>query len=86
VNYDDIEETDELLLNEAYKKRLRPALESLNAVEKDLVMHVYSRHYSIKSYSMLKGIPYSTAVRRKNSILRKLKKALMFQPDCRFKN
>lgn len=74
--YSETEDIDELLSNEFYIKKLDKALKLLSFSDRELVDYVYYRNHTLKSYSLFKDIPYSTAVQRKNSILQKLKKAL----------
>jgi RNA polymerase sigma factor (sigma-70 family) len=81
--YDD--EADTLILSELYGSKLKAALESLELQERDLLTFVYFKKYSLKRYSELKGIPYSTLLSRKNRILRKLRKNLNIPPKDKFK-
>jgi RNA polymerase sigma factor (sigma-70 family) len=79
------DEADTLILSELYGSKLKAALESLELQERDLVTCIYFKKYSLKRYSELNGIPYSTLVNRKSRILKKLRKTLNMPSDYEFK-
>lgn len=74
--YLDLKPIDDIIDNKAYKAKLNAAIKSLEYSERELISYVYFKGFSLKKYSQLKGITYSTAVRKKPAVLNKLKIAL----------
>ncbi len=68
------EDPDSIFLSKLNRSNLKFAVETLNIKEQELVNYVFFQKYSLKKYSVLKNIPYATAVSLKNEILYKLKK------------
>lgn len=76
TTYSDLEDFDNIILNKLHKNRLAAALKTLDPTEKELITYVYYKNNSLKKYSVLKDIPYTVALSRRNKILCKLKKEL----------
>ncbi|MFL0248104.1 sigma-70 family RNA polymerase sigma factor [Candidatus Clostridium stratigraminis] len=64
---------EEELIKHEKSKELRQALARLSEEELELVIMVYYNKVSIKTYADKKGLVYTTAINRKNKILKKLK-------------
>ncbi|OPJ64890.1 sigma-70 family RNA polymerase sigma factor [Clostridium oryzae] len=80
------ENIEDIILMSEFREKLSEALKLLSDEEKELVTYVFFHRYSIKKYSEFKGISYSRAVRRKNSVLAKLKLILNVHDDFTYKN
>ena len=74
--YSNLDEIDDVIVRNADKAKLRIAIGKLNPAEKELVSHVYFKGSSLRKYSELKGLTYSSALRIRNEILKKLHKEL----------
>ena len=61
---------------EFYKSKLNVAMKKLNNNDRELIDFIYFKNNTFKSYSKIKGIPYSTVIMRKNIILNELKEML----------
>ena len=79
-----IDDLDDLLFTGINKAKLHSLVGNLTLLERELINYIYFKGCSLKKYSELKGIPYTTAVSRKTSILKKLKKD--FQTPVKSKN
>lgn len=62
---------DELFLK-FYKKTILEAVDSLEPLEKELLVFIFLKHNTIIEYSRYKKIAYSTAVNRKTRLCRKM--------------
>jgi RNA polymerase sigma factor (sigma-70 family) len=76
ILYSNIEDMDDLILSKTNKAKLKPALENLNPSDQELINFIYLKGHSLKKYAEFKNLPYTTAFNRKNSALKKLKRAL----------
>jgi RNA polymerase sigma factor (sigma-70 family) len=65
-------ELDALLLEECTYEELRLALGKLNEDEKDLIDFIFFKNNTIRTYSYIKNLCYSTACQRRDVILKKL--------------
>jgi RNA polymerase sigma factor (sigma-70 family) len=74
--YLDLGHIDDIIVNQANKVKLNNALKNLEYSDRELISYVYFKGFSLKKYSELKGITYSTAVRKKAAVLNKLKMSL----------
>lgn len=72
--FTEVNEIDNILLCGFNKTSLQAVIKKLNPSEQELINYIYFKGYSLKKYSETKGIPYTTAVSRKTSVLKKLKK------------
>lgn len=67
---------DDIIDYKTYKAKLNAAIKKLEFSDKELISYVYFKGFSLKKYSELKGISYSSAVRKKAAVLNKLKMAI----------
>lgn len=64
---------DEMLCTKSDYELLRSAFDKLTPEEKELILFVYFKNNSLQTYAYWKNLCYSTANKRKKSILKKLK-------------
>jgi len=67
---------DEILCDKADYESLREVFSSLSNEEKELIIFVYFKNNSLKTYAYWKNMCYSTANRKKKLILNKMKQHL----------
>jgi len=77
ILFSDPGEIDEMLLEEAYKEKLKEALKALDISELELITYVYYKKYSLKKYAEVKGVKYSAAYTKKKKVLDKLGTSLL---------
>lgn len=65
---------EESICNKAAVSDLRQAIEELNEEDKELIKFVFLKAHTVKEYSVMKGLNYSTAILRKNNALDRLLK------------
>ncbi|NFS28121.1 sigma-70 family RNA polymerase sigma factor [Clostridium botulinum] len=68
------ENFEEVLCNECDLKMLKVAIKNLTKEEQELVDFIFFKNNTVKLYSVLKGICYSTAIKRKMGIIKKIQK------------
>ena len=84
--YSEAIDMDDIMFDKFYKKKLDKAVKNLSLNDRELIDYVYYKNHTLKSYSQLKGIPYSTVVQRKNDILKSLKRTLNHTEPKNYKN
>ena len=67
---------DDLLCNKADSELLIQAFDNLTKEEKELIIFVYFKNNPLKTYAYWKNMCYSTATRKKKTILNKMKQHL----------
>ena len=67
---------DDLLCNKADSELLIQAFDNLTKEEKELIIFVYFKNNPLKTYAYWKNMRYSTATRKKKTILNKMKQHL----------
>lgn len=63
---------EELICNKDNADAIRHAVENLDEEDKELIEYVFFKGHTVKEYSIMKRLNYSTAVLRKNGALDKL--------------
>lgn len=67
---------EDLLCNKADSELLIQAFDNLTKEEKELIIFVYFKNNPLKTYAYWKNMRYSTATRKKKTILNKMKQHL----------
>lgn len=67
---------DDVLCNKADSELLIQAFDNLTKEEKELIIFVYFKNNPLKTYAYWKNMCYSTATRKKKTILNKMKQHL----------
>lgn len=67
---------DDVLCNKADSELLIQAFDNLTKEEKELIIFVYFKNNPLKTYAYWKNMRYSTATRKKKTILNKMKQHL----------
>lgn len=82
--------SDEVVLedvyNDSYEIWLKAAIKNLNDNDRELIDFVYYKNATLKRYAEMKGIPYSTAVVKRNRILKELRKSIGADENNSFLN
>lgn len=68
---------DEMLCDKADYELLKEALSNLTEEEKELIIFLYYKNKSLRTYAYWKNMCYSTACLKKKTILNKLKKCMI---------
>ncbi|MGG7179411.1 sigma-70 family RNA polymerase sigma factor [Clostridium paraputrificum] len=76
LNLSDKSYIDDRICSACESEELNKAINSLNSDEKEFLHFITLQNKSIREYSNLKDIPYSTAVYRKGTLMRKLSRSL----------
>ena len=74
VSQTNIEE--EFLMNESLRY-VKALLKNLSYEERELIEFIYIKNNSLKDFSRIKGISYTSCAKRKERILKKLRKMLL---------
>lgn len=69
-----IDALDDMICNKAASKILENAINNLSQDERELILFVYFKNSSLRTYAYWKNMCYSTASKKKKTILNKLKK------------
>ncbi|WP_160683862.1 sigma-70 family RNA polymerase sigma factor [Clostridium sp. C2-6-12] len=64
---------DDMLWNKTASQLLKTAMDSLSQEERELIIFVYFNNSSLRTYAYWKNMCYSTASKKKQTILNKLK-------------
>ncbi len=67
---------DDMLCNKTALELLGNAINSLSQEERELILFVYFKNSSLRTYAYWKNMCYSTASKKKQTILNKLKKRI----------
>lgn len=67
---------DDMICNKTALELLENAINSLSKDERELIIFVYFRNSSLRTYAYWKNMCYSTASKKKHTILNKLKKRI----------
>ena len=67
---------DDMICNKTALELLGNAINSLSQEERELILFVYFRNSSLRTYAYWKNMCYSTASKKKQTILNKLKKRI----------
>jgi len=65
---------DDMLCNKAASELLKKAINNLSEDEKELIVFIYFKNSSLRTYAYWKNMCYSTAGKKKKTIFDKLKK------------
>lgn len=68
-----IDALDDMICNKTASKLLENAINNLSQEEKELIIFVYFKNSSLRTYAYWKNMCYSTASKKKQTILNKLK-------------
>lgn len=69
---------DDMLCNKTASELLKNAINSLSQEERELILFIYFKNSSLRTYAYWKNMCYSTAGKKKKTILNKLKNYM----DC----
>jgi RNA polymerase sigma factor (sigma-70 family) len=72
--YAEPDKLDDILIGGINKSKLQAGIKNLTLSDREFINYIYFKGFSLRRYSELKGVPYTTVVSRKTSILNKLKK------------
>lgn len=67
---------DDMLCNKIASELLKNAMNSLSQEERELIIFIYFKNSSLRTYAYWKNMCYSTASKKKQTILNKLKKRI----------
>ncbi|OOM78997.1 RNA polymerase factor sigma-70 [Clostridium puniceum] len=73
---------DDLLCNKANSELLKQSFNNLTEDEKELIIFVYFKNNPLKTYAYWKNMCYSTATKKKKTILNKMKQHLSISYEC----
>ncbi|QAA31326.1 sigma-70 family RNA polymerase sigma factor [Clostridium manihotivorum] len=82
----DMNYVEDIICQNQVKSQISSIINTLNEKEKELVLYIFFKGYSMKKYSDFKMIPYYKVVDMKTSILSKLKLAFKVDKYCNFTN
>lgn len=70
---------DDILYNKTTSELLKNAINSLSNEEKELIIFIYFKNSSLRTYAYWKNMCYSTAGKKKKNILNKLKRYIGYK-------